>query len=68
MSEYIEKFIEYIRFQRNYSNNTEINYLIDLEEFNNYLNEHKIKFKDISYREISFYTKYFPHSSGCQPY
>lgn len=28
MNEYIEKFIEYIRFQRNYSNNTEINYSI----------------------------------------
>ena len=67
MNEYIEKFIEYIRFQRNYSNNTEINYSIDLEEFNNYLNEHEIKFKDISYREISFYRKYLKEERKLEP-
>ena len=37
MNSYIEEFIEYIRIERNYSDYTETNYLIDLEQFENYL-------------------------------
>lgn len=58
MRDYIEDFLNYLRIQRNYSNNTEINYLIDIEDFDAYLNKNKIKFTNLNYREISMYTKY----------
>ena len=58
MNIYIEKYIDYLRIQRNYSNNTEINYIIDLEDYETYINKKKIKFDEITYKEISIYTKY----------
>lgn len=58
METLIEDFIDYIRIQRNYSNHTEVNYLIDLEEFENYLKKKKIKYNEVTYKDISTYTKY----------
>ncbi|MCH5166409.1 MAG: tyrosine recombinase [Erysipelotrichales bacterium] len=58
MDSLIERFIDYIRIQRNYSNNTEINYLIDLDSFSSYLKSKKIKYNELNYKEISLYTKY----------
>lgn len=58
MEEYIEMFIEYIRNVRKYSDYTETNYLIDLEEFNNYLNNNKLKFNNLNYNQVVKYTKY----------
>lgn len=61
MEEYIEKFLEYIRIERNYSDYTETNYLLDLETFQNYLAEHHINFKHITYDNISRYMQYLSH-------
>lgn len=54
----IEEFIEYIKRERNYSNYTEINYLIDLENYERYLNKKNINYKNISYKQITEYIKY----------
>ena len=67
MDSLIEQFIEYIRIQRNYSNNTEINYLIDLEDFQEYLKNMKIKYSDITYKDISVYTKYLKEEKELEP-
>lgn len=67
MNEYIEKYIDYLRIQRNYSNNTEINYSIDLEEYESYINKNKIKFDKITYKEISIYTKYLKDEKNLEP-
>lgn len=58
MEDYIEDFIDYIRYERKYSDFTETNYLIDLENFNNYLQTKKINFKKIEYGEILSYIKF----------
>lgn len=67
MKDYIDDFIEFIRIQRNYSDYTEINYLKDLEEYEEYINKHKIKFQEITYKEISLYTKHLKEESNLEP-
>lgn len=67
MNSHIEEFIDYIRIQRNYSNNTEVNYLIDLEEYESYLNKKRINYKNITYKEISLYTKYLKEEKNYEP-
>ena len=37
MEEYIDDFIAYLRSERKYSDYTETNYLIDLENYKDYL-------------------------------
>ena len=44
MTEYIDKYLEYISYQKKYSENTIINYEDDLEFFRKYLEENKINF------------------------
>lgn len=58
MEEYIDKYIQYLRVQRNYSNNTETNYLLDLDNYQDYLKKHRISFKNINYKDVTQYTKY----------
>lgn len=67
MDELIENFTEYIRVQRNYSNNTETNYLIDLEEYQEYLKLKKINYLTITYHEINKYTKYLKEERNLKP-
>lgn len=67
MKNKIDEFIEYIRFQRNYSNNTEINYLIDLEEYEEYLKKERINYLNITYHQINKYTKYLKEEKKFQP-
>lgn len=58
MREQVENYIEYIRIERNYSDLTEKNYLIDLEQFENYLIAHHLNYKNLTYKEISKYIAY----------
>ncbi len=58
MDQYIEKFLDYMRVERNYSDHTETNYLLDLETFKLYLEKKRINFKRIEYKDVSSYTKY----------
>lgn len=58
MSEQVQRFIEYIRVERNYSDLTEKNYLLDLEQFETYLEEHRLNYCNLTYRDISKYTGY----------
>ena len=42
MNDLIDKFVKYLKFERNYSSNTQKAYLIDLEEYRSFLHdEHK---------------------------
>lgn len=58
MENFIDRFLDYIRIERNYSDHTETNYLLDLEAFNSYLKSKRLNFKNINYQDISNYTKY----------
>ena len=63
MNEQIENFIEYIRVERNYSDFTEKNYLMDLEQFEKYLNSHRLNYRLLSYKDIRKYIAYLKETS-----
>ena len=67
MNRYIEDFIEYIRIERNYSDHTEVNYLLDLENYESYLKTYKLNFKTIKYKEITNYIKYLKEDKSMKP-
>lgn len=67
MNSYIEDFIEYIRIERNYSDHTEVNYLLDLENYESYLKTYKLNFKTIKYKEITNYIKYLKEDKSMKP-
>ena len=58
MTEHIMNFIDYIRTERNYSDHTETNYLIDLEAYEIYIKNRKLNYKEIKYKDITEYIKY----------
>ncbi len=52
----LEKFLDYLRYQRNYSENTITNYQNDIEEFLVFINKEGIKdFTKVTYSDIRFY-------------
>ena len=58
MTEYIDKYLEYISYQKKYSENTIINYEEDLEFFRKYLEENKINFLKVDYAFIRRFYNY----------
>ena len=58
MEEYIDDFIAYLRSERKYSDYTETNYLIDLENYKDYLFKHRLNFKNVEYKNLVPYIKY----------
>lgn len=55
MDKSVQKFLEYIINQKNYSENTSKNYEIDILEFKEYLNKESINYLDIDYDFIKGY-------------
>lgn len=56
MEKLIDIFIEYLEYEKRYSKKTVVNYEFDLEQFNNYLKQNKIKnINDITYSVIRKY-------------
>lgn len=59
MKEYILKFIDELKYEKNYSNLTYEGYLSDLDLFLQYLNENNIKsFNSVEYQGIRLYVNY----------
>lgn len=58
MEENIQNFLEYIRIERNYSDNTEKNYLLDLEKYNEYITTNHLNYRQITYEDIVRYISY----------
>ena len=58
MREYIDSFIKYIHTIRNYSDYTETNYQLDLDNYEDYIKLHRMNFKNIKYQDITKYNKY----------
>ena len=55
MENLIEKFIEYLKVQKNYSNYTLINYEKDIIEYNEFLKENNYNYKDMDYKKCTNY-------------
>ena len=58
MEKEINKFIEYLKYQRNYSDFTCNNYKKDLNEYNSFILSNKINYKNMDYNEAKEYVIY----------
>ena len=54
----MDRFIEYLKYQRNYSNFTCNNYKKDLNEYNSFILSNKINYKNMDYNEAKEYVIY----------
>lgn len=54
----LDKYFNYLKYERNYSNNTIINYNNDLEEFFDFLKRESINFLNVEYDVIRFFLMY----------
>lgn len=52
------EYLEYLKYQKNYSDYTIISYGKDIEEFFNYLDREALNYKNIEYSDIRFYLMY----------
>lgn len=58
MEKYIDKFIEYLKVQKNYSELTRINYEKDLVEYNNFLKNNNYNYDNMDYKKCTNYLIY----------
>lgn len=58
MEKEINRFIEYLKYQRNYSDFTCNNYKKDLNEYNSFILNNKINYKNMDYNEAKEYVIY----------
>lgn len=58
MERYIDKFIEYLKVQKNYSEFTRINYEKDLVEYFDFLNDKNYDYKNMDYKKCMDYLIY----------
>ena len=54
----LDSFIDYLKYQKNYSDYTIENYSNDISEYLNYLSREALDFKDVEYSDIRFYLMY----------
>ena len=58
MEKEIDRFIEYLKYQRNYSDFTCNNYKKDLNEYNSFILSNKVNYKSMGYNEAKEYVIY----------
>ena len=58
MNKWILKYLDYLKYSRNYSENTVLGYKHELENFSLYLQEKHLDYKKITKEEIWEYLKY----------
>ena len=58
-NEDLEKYLEYLKFNKNYSENTLLNYKKDIEEYLNFLKTECLSAYDIKYSDIRFLLDYY---------
>ena len=58
MEKEINKFIDYLKYQKNYSIYTCNNYKKDLKEYNNFIVSNKLDYKNLSYGDATKYLKF----------
>ena len=66
MEKEIDRFIEYLKYQRNYSDFTCNNYKKDLNEYNSFILSNKINYKNMDYNEAKEYVIYLNKKSDAK--
>ena len=64
MKKNIEQFMDFLKYQRNYSDYTITSYKDDLEIYNKYLILNGLDYKSIEYSDIRYYLKYLKEQRG----
>ena len=59
----LEKYLDYLKYNKNYSDNTIINYSNDIKEYLEYLDRECLKLYEVEYSDIRFLLEYY-HSLG----
>ncbi len=54
----IDDYLEFLKYQKNYSDYTIMSYENDITEFFNYINSEELNYKNIEYSDIRFYLMY----------
>lgn len=57
-NKYLVSYLEYLKYQKNYSDYTILSYKNDIEEFFEYISRETLNFKDIEYSDLRFYLMY----------
>ncbi|MBQ2909653.1 MAG: tyrosine recombinase [Bacilli bacterium] len=57
-NKYLVSYLEYLKYQKNYSDYTILSYKNDIEEFFEYISREALNFKDIEYSDLRFYLMY----------
>lgn len=57
-NKYLVNYLDYLKYQKNYSDYTVLSYGNDIEEFFEYINREGLNFKDIEYSDLRFYLMY----------
>ena len=57
-NKYLVSYLEYLKYQKNYSDYTILSYKNDIEEFFEYISRESLNFKDIEYSDLRFYLMY----------
>lgn len=57
-NKYLDEYLEYLKYQKNYSDYTVVSYQNDIEEYLEYLCRERINFKDLEYSDLRFYLMY----------
>lgn len=57
-NKYLEKYLEYLKYQKNYSDYTVVSYCNDIVEYLEYLETEALDFKIVEYSDIRFYLMY----------
>ena len=65
MEKEINKFIDYLKYQKNYSIYTCNNYKKDLKEYNNFIVSNKLDYKNLSYGDATKYLKFLNDLRSC---
>ena len=55
---YLDNYLEYLKYQKNYSDYTIENYSHDIVEYLEYLERESLSFSDVEYSDIRFYLMY----------
>lgn len=64
MNNLLNDFINYLKYQRNYSDYTCINYSKDIEEYIMFLNNENLKYNNINYSECVKYVNYLTNKNN----
>lgn len=57
-NKYLEQYLEYLKYQKKYSDYTIVSYCNDIVEYLEYLSSEAIDFKKVEYSDIRFYLMY----------